>query len=306
MKVAFRIDISSEIGTGHLTRMSALADAFSELNYQCVFFKGEDEPIDYSPFDIIVLDTYKISNEYIASLNMQGRLLVCYDDNALYKYDCDVILNANLHAHELDFRFGEKKPLLLLGGKYSLLRREFRDSSPLEIRERANKVFVCFGGSDIRNMTPKIIRTLQEIDDIYISVVLGAYTKNDDEVFALSNDSITVTKTPASISEIMKSCDIAVTASGSMVYELAAIGMPCVAVVQADNQIIAADYLSKNDIIVNIGSWDYLNHSRFQQEVSSLLLDYSRRNDMSAKMLKLVDKNGAMNAARGILALTRR
>ena len=302
MRIAFRVDIGNEIGTGHYSRMTALADAFTELNHQCMFYKGEDEPVDYSSYDIVILDTYIVSDEYIAAFNAPDRLTVCYDDNALYTYSCDILLNANLHAHELEFRFGPKTPHLLLGGRYALLRSEFRDSPAVTIRDHASHVFVCFGGSDARNMTPKVIHTLKEIDGIHMSVVLGAYTKNDDEVLALSDKHVTVYKKPKSISEIMRKCDIAVTAAGSMVYESAAIGIPSILIVQADNQHRIAEYLARKEIMACAGSWDNIDFSKLRNEVAALLKNRTRRHEISKALIGLVDKNGAHNAANAILS----
>jgi len=301
LKIAFRIDISNEIGTGHYLRMSALADAFSELGHQCFFFKSEDETIDYSPFDIVMIDTYQVSDEYIASLNSPDRLLVCYDDNALYTYSCDILLNANLHAHELNFRFGEKIPRLLLGGKYALLRGEFRNAAPVSVRKDANQVFICFGGSDLRNMTPKVINTLKEIGGIHLSVVLGPYTNNDEEVYALSNENITIFKAPQSISAIMSNCDIAITAAGSMIYELAAIGLPAITIIQADNQYLIADYMSRHDLMNCIGDWGNIDLIRLKNDVISLLSDFDKRKEKSKTLKETVNKNGAANAAKEII-----
>jgi spore coat polysaccharide biosynthesis predicted glycosyltransferase SpsG len=299
-KIAFRIDISNEIGTGHLMRMKALSDVFTELNHHCVFFKGEDEPVDYSGFDIIILDTYQITNDYISVLNSPDRLLVCYDDNALYTYSCDVLLNSNLHAHELEFRFGEKIPRLFLGGKYALLRREFRESDTLEIRENAKNVFICFGGSDPHNMTPKIIHALNEIEEINLFVVLGEYTKNDEEVFKLS-DKANIFKAPESISRIMKKCDIAVTAAGSMVYESACIGIPAIIITQADNQMLIADYMRRKGLAIYSDDRKNVDFDSLKKEIISLLGNFNCRREMSYKLIQSVNKNGAVSAARSIL-----
>ncbi|MDR2558108.1 MAG: DUF354 domain-containing protein [Oscillospiraceae bacterium] len=303
LKIALRIDVSDKIGTGHLTRMTALADAFIELNHKCFFFKGEDEPINYSGFDIIILDTYQVTDDYISALNSPDRLIVCYDDNALYTYSCDILLNANLHAHELKFNFGEKIPQLLLGGEYALLRREFRDSDTLEIRENAKNIFVCFGGSDLRNMTPKVIKALKEIKNIKIFAVLGAYTRNDNEVLALNGENVIVFKNPEFISEIMKKCDVAVTAAGSMTYESACIGLPGIIITQADNQLLIADYMARNGIMFNAGDWKNIDFNNLKKETISLLNDFNFRKKTSEKMVLSVNKKGAVNAAKSILRI---
>ena len=306
MNIAFRIDISNEIGTGHLMRMSALAYAFEKLGNECFFFKSEDEPIDFSKFEIVILDTYQVTDEYIEALNAPCRTTVCYDDNALYTYSCDVLLNANLHAKELRFKFGRKIPQLLLGGEFALLRSEFQDSYPFKVRKTANSVFVCFGGSDLRNMTPGVVNVLKGISGIQLHVVLGAYAENGDVVNTLANQNVFVYRNPKSISAIMRDCDVAVTSAGSMVYELAAVGIPAITIVQADNQLLIADYLSRNNLMSCAGKWESVNYKDLANDVSSLLSDYDRRINESKRLLTSVNKNGAVRAAESIVEIAKK
>ena len=303
MKIAFRIDISNEIGTGHYMRMSALADAFAGLGHRCEFFKGEDEPVDYSGFNIIIVDTYEVNDNYIAGLNAPNRSLVCYDDNALYTYNCDILLNANLYAGVLKFKLAGKSPHMLLGGKYALLRREFQENAPITINEHANNVFVCFGGSDLRNMTPLVVDALQGINGVRLSVVLGGYTKCDEQVFAVAGENTIIYKTPESMREVMRSCDIAVASSGTMTYELAALGLPSITISQAENQFLIAEYMSRNGLMSCVGNWMDVDFDHLRDEVEVLLADYGRRKTESAGLMKAVDKNGAYNAAREIIEL---
>ena len=303
MKIAFRIDISEDIGTGHFIRMSALAEAFADFGHTNKFFKGEDEPVDYREFDIIILDTYQVSDEYIAGLNAHGRTLVCYDDNALYTYNCDILINANIYAQELEFKLAGKSPTMLIGGNYALLRREFRENEPIIARQHANHVFVCFGGSDLRNMTASVVDALQRIDDIQLSVVLGEYTNCDEDVNDIAEENTAVFKTPISICQIMSSCDIAVTSSGSIIYELAAIGLPAIIVPQVDNQFLVAEYMLRNELMKCTGNWENIDFGCLKNEVTLLLGDYDRRKLESIRLQKVVDKNGAINAARKIISL---
>ncbi|MCL2216614.1 MAG: hypothetical protein FWB91_06280 [Defluviitaleaceae bacterium] len=303
MNVAFRIDISESVGMGHYVRMSALADAFAELGCRFTFFKSEDEPVDYLPFDIVIVDTYRVSDEYIAALNSPGRLLVCCDDNALYTYSCDVLLNANSYAEELHFRFGEKTPKLLLGTQYALLRREFRDVPTIKVRENANHVFICFGGSDPCNFTPQAIRALHDDKDVVITAALGAGTRCDNEVMELANNNVRVLKNPDYLPQVMGECDIAITAAGSMIYELAVMGMPTILVTQADNQSNAAGYLHRNKYMRWIGDWKSVSYDTIRAETKNLLKDAPRRKSESEQLLNKVNPNGALNAASTILAM---
>jgi spore coat polysaccharide biosynthesis predicted glycosyltransferase SpsG len=300
LKIAFRIDAGDKIGMGHFTRMTALADAFSEYGHESSFFYSKDEPVNFSDFDIIVVDSYELSDEYIANLNRHGKFVVCYDDNALYEYSCDVLINANLHSSELTFRLGEKKPHLLLGGQYAILRPEFWAAEPIKIKEDANRIFVCFGGADIRNITPKVVATLQDIPNADIVAVLGVATHCDDEVKDIAKENVTILKNPPSISSVMRTCDMAVVSSSSMIYELAALGIPALLITQADNQEWVADYMTKQGLMKCIGDWRDYKTSDVTIETITLLNDVLRRRKESVRLLRAVNRKGALNAAKEI------
>jgi spore coat polysaccharide biosynthesis predicted glycosyltransferase SpsG len=301
LNVAFRVDISNTTGTGHFMRMSALAEVFKQEGYNCVFYTSDDEPIDYSGFDIIIIDTYQVSDAYIAALNAKNRLLVCYDDNALYTYSCDILLNANLHADELRFSYGEKKPKLLLGSQYALLRREFREAPSVKIKKDAANIFICFGGSDLRNFTPVAVQSLSAIPNINLTVVLGAHTQNDAAVFELANENIKVYKTPSSVSDLIHASDIGIMAAGSMVYESAALGLPTLLVNQADNQLKIAEYMHRHKLMKWVGSWSDTKPDILRSETESLLNDFERRKTESERLKTVVNKDGAKEVVKEIL-----
>jgi len=283
--------------------MKALADVFTKMGHSCAFFEGKDEPIDFSGYDIVILDTYEVSNEYIASLNALGRLVVCFDDNALYTFNCDVVVNGNLYANELSFMYENKAPKFLLGGSYSILRKEFRKSEPITVRDNVRNVFVCFGGTDLRNMTPLVVYAIKDIPEICLHVVLGSHTSNDEEVLVFSDaGNITIYKTPSSVLSVMCKCDIAISAAGTMVYELACIGLPSILITQADNQTRIADYMKRNELMYYGGDWKNINLNDLKIMVVSLLEDFRLRDMMSQKLVDAFDKNGVDNVALNIIS----
>ena len=330
MKIAFRLDADNRTGMGHAYRCYALTDALVAFGCECVYFSRDNEELrafvkargigfeavpiselskelDWMKnflieYDILIIDSYSISDWYIDALNRPGFVVACLDDNALYRYSCDVVINGNLHAKELKYRVGGKNPLMLLGGKYTLLRDEFRIAKPIEIRKKANRVFVCFGGSDPHNSTMLAIKTLQAIPGIEITAVLGAMAICADEICAnAENINVNVIKDPPVISEIMCSCDIAVTACGSMIYELAALGIPSVVMVQADNQKLTAEYLNKNSLMKVIYGSSKAHIKSLRNETEDLLNDFNRRKRENLALKNTVTRQGAENVTRELL-----
>jgi len=265
----------------------------------------QEELISY---DAVLIDSYNVSSEYISSLNRPAFTVACYDDNALYKYNCDMLINGNLHASGLEFKFGNKKPITLLGGEYTPLRREFyKQHEPPKIRKEANRVLICLGGADIRSFTPTVVAAICEIPNIELTIVLGAMTTCDAAVktaaaqAAIPNKNIKIIKAPPSIAEVVRSCDIAITSAGSMVYELAALGIPSIIIVQADNQKQIANHLDKNGLMRYIGDWNKTDSKQIRHETENLLGDAQRRKRESKALKQAVSRNGAENVAKKLL-----
>lgn len=330
MNIAFRLDANNRIGMGHAQRCMTLAAEFLQMGHPCVFFCKENQSLfsllaDHGfqtclvpesglpeeqewllgrlgGFSILILDSYQLSDAYIRAMRHAGRVVCCIDDNALYRYDCDIVLNGNLHASELRYRFGSEKPHMLLGGRYCLLRKEFQDAEPVTIRLAADTVFVCMGGSDPQNLTPFIVRELQKIPDIRIVAALGALTQCDRQVREVAGPQVTVVKSPPLLSRWMGSCDIGVTAAGSMVYELAVLGLPSLISIQAENQRLIADYMNRHRLMEPIGDSHDLLLPGLREACAGLLSDYPRRKAMHRLLRGAVAANGARRSAGSIIS----
>jgi UDP-2,4-diacetamido-2,4,6-trideoxy-beta-L-altropyranose hydrolase len=313
---------------GHAVRCTALAGEFARRGFSCVFFVHADDAvtrflrkagIDFvdiprlglreeaewfsaqtADYDIILFDSYLLDDKYIERQNAPGKTVCCIDDNGLYTYSCDYVINYNFFADELPLRFGKKRPAALLGGAYCLLRNEFRDAKPLAIRKNANRVFVCLGGSDPDNITYPIVRHLKQLSEVETTVVIGPANRNADSVRSLAGGTVTVIVDPPSISGVMASCDIAVVSAGSIVYEVASLGMPLLLAAIADNQARMRDYMR---------DWgfdaydDFLETSmkKLRSGAETLLRDYKKRRSQSALLREMADKNGACQVAERII-----
>jgi len=303
LRIAFRIDSGPGIGMGHLTRMSALADAFSEYGVESVFFSTSNEPIDYKGFDAIIADSYLLSDEYINDLNNKAPLIICYDDNALYTYSCDILVNANLHAKTLEFRFGEKKPELLLGGEFALLRREFWDAEPITVEENVKRILVTFGGTDLNSQTKSVIDILAGFQMCEIIAVFGPKANGYEQCkqkYSNTNN-VRLYQGTEFMSGIMKQCDMAITAGGSTIYELAALGIPSIIIPQADNQLLASDYFLKNGLMKSVGWWADLDSQTLLKETESLMFNKDRRYEESELLKKEVNQKGAFHLVKKIM-----
>jgi UDP-2,4-diacetamido-2,4,6-trideoxy-beta-L-altropyranose hydrolase len=164
MKLFIRADADSKIGTGHVMRCIALAQAWQDQGGVVTFISHCESsalhqrimsegfsfiPIKYlhpHPDDLLetleylkhhspltthhspnwlVLDGYHFTPDYQKTVREAGiKLLVIDDIGHLQYYHTDVLLNQNIYAPDLKYNCDEDT-ILLLGTRYALLRREF-------------------------------------------------------------------------------------------------------------------------------------------------------------------------------------
>ena len=319
----FRLDGGENIGMGHAVRCTALATALTNYGWSCIFLcrpnqavnelvtenghlfeaipalslDAEAEFIDHRASDAgaIILDSYSLSDEYIHSLNHSCRILCCIDDNALYRYSCDFVINQNLFAEELDFKTGENVPTFLLGGKYLMLRDEFKNLKPKPVQKEVRNLFVCFGGSDINNFSTKVAEALASIKGVQVNVVIGPSAKVPDSKLIESATNVIFHKDPERISDLMLDADIAIISSGSITYECAVCGVPLIVSPQVDNQENLAKYLSEKDLADIIRTNDSTNTIR--SCIFDLMKKCDKRKLRNLDLLKLIDSNGVATIA---------
>jgi len=212
MNLYIRADSDSKIGTGHIMRCIALAQAWQVQGGQVTFIshcesEALKERIQIEKFRLIsldhvcpdssdlmnalsilksdsadhkpclVLDGYHFTPEYQKEIRDEGiRLLVIDDMNHLPHYHADILLNQNIHAPDLKYKC-DADTTLLLGNRYALLRREFLKYLDFkrQIPDLAKNILVTLGGADPDNVTLKVIEALKLLDepDISVRIITG-------------------------------------------------------------------------------------------------------------------------------------
>lgn len=261
-----RADAGAAIGTGHVMRCLALAQAWQDAGGHAIFASAEipsalavrldQEQVPLRRLDVavaseadvaatvalarecgaswLVLDGYRFTPAFLDSVRSSGLPVLAVDDMAhLARYPVDLVLNQNLSArrdlyHEKLARDTE----LLLGPRYSLLRREFRSAAMTRppLGDRARRVLVTFGGSDPENQTGKLLQRLASRPGAFeVCVLAGAANPHVTalrECAARAPFPCEVRVNVGNVAEFMAWADVAITAGGSTVWELAAMRLP--------------------------------------------------------------------------------
>ena len=171
------------------------------------------------------------------------------------------------------------------------------------IRQYIRHVFVSTGGSDSLHLALRITKHLKNNPSNYIfHILLGKLNQDKEEIKSTSGENVVLYDNVADMKTLIFSCDIAVSAAGSTMYEIFACGVPFITYSTADNQIFGAERMDKMGIAHNCGDFRLTEHPEtvIIDAVEKLAADYDKRVRVGAKMRELVDGYGADRIAEGL------
>ena len=245
----------------------------------------------------LVLDGYHFDLDYQRGLRTAGCKLLLIDDyNHLLEYECDILLNQNIGAEELEYRInsGAKQ---LLGTKYVLLRREFRclEKKDPVFPNLGKNVLVTLGGADPDNMTLKVIEALQQLDylDLHVKIVVGLANPNLDSLQRATDLSILDFQLLTDVEDmpsLMTWADVTLSSGGSTCWELCCLGVPFVTLVLAENQRGLATELDRCGVAPCLG--EDTSVDAIAGVLTGLLSDRGGRERCRASGRELVDGFG--------------
>ena len=222
-----------------------------------------------------------------------------------YPFPSDIVVNGNIYAPELNYQSTSEGTEFLLGSKYTLLRQEFQNISRSSISKNVNLMLITVGGSDKLNLTPKIIAIIDRLEcDLHLDVVVGPGFNNIAQIISITKEidiEVALHFNVSKMSELMMNSDLAISAGGSTLYELAATGTPAITLLQADNQIKVAEAMDREGVVINLGFGDLVSEEEVKKTINKLINDFSLRKRMSDKGQSLVDGQGASRVAQFIL-----
>ena len=341
MMLIIRADASTTIGTGHIMRCIALAQAWQDQGGKVVFLlahkpsalenklrsqgmevsylsveAGSDEDAQQTVDFIqqfaaqwVVVDGYHFWAAYQKFIKDFGISLLFIDDYGhADHYFADLVLNQNIAANQDLYINRETYTKLLLGTEYALLRREFwkwRDWQRV-VNPIASKILITLGGSDPDNVTLKVIQALNLLnkDNLEVNVVIGGSNPHYEclqREAADASSAISLHRNVSNMPELMAWADLAIAAGGSTNWELAFMGLPSIVITIADNQKAIVAELDRQGVIINLGWHQDVTIEQIGLVLRELIGDRHKREDMSQKGRKLVDGNGASRVASQML-----
>lgn len=285
----------------------------------------------------ILVDSYYVTEKYLAAL--KKRITTIYmDDIYAFSYPVDMLINYNIYGEEMgyekDAAFADTK--LLLGTEYVPLREEFsagagyaqsrkelsaetENVTPAEDRlhQTAEQgrtadggILITTGGSDSFNLAGQLLMEAMKYDALKekeYHVVSGSLNPHIGELQALAqkHENIHIHCNVTNMAELMAESEVALSAGGSTLYELCAVGVPVIAFSFAENQERLVQTFVKRGIAQYGGNYRTDGNKMIQNTIAgleTLLEDKNLRSEYRKKARTLVDGKGAERIAEAIIS----
>ncbi len=338
MRVLLRLEAGQGIGLGHLRRSLSLAQAMRLHGVEGHFLLHPDpealalvERAGYcgellnglDPFgeadarqtaaaaerlgaDRLLIDFDRIPVAYVEALREAGLEVIIRDDLALRALPAQIVINGNADAERLDYRRWGKATRFFLGPRYAVLPREYWQPARRTARAEIHRVLVVLGGSDAGGWMPRLMERLDRIPGRFgVTAVVGPFSDNARQVRATAGRlrrAVEVIDSPESLAPCIADADLAVSAAGQTLYELACFGCPVVSFQAAANQRGQLEALTEAGCVRSAGAGedpDLLD--RIEESLLRLMRNLQERVSMTQAGQRLIDGRGADRVARGLL-----
>ncbi|MGA2423987.1 MAG: UDP-2,4-diacetamido-2,4,6-trideoxy-beta-L-altropyranose hydrolase [Terriglobales bacterium] len=322
-----RADASLAIGTGHVMRCLALAQAWQDAGGTASLAVAE-LPDGLSPrvttegvtvsrvratpggpkdaaatialahrlsADWVVIDGDRFGSDFLETVHAAGFRVLLIDDFADRKsFPADLIVNPDLDDDGDVYRKRGATAKLLIGPPYVLLRREFRqETETREIRHTGKRILVTLGGSDPENLTPKIANALAHCSDLEVTVIAGAGYDKGHELRKLRASNLQVVFNPPNMAQFMKHSDQAIIVAGGTLWELLSMGCAVLSYSRNIMQAHVIQALSHRGAVVDLGETRHFDQAKLVAAVKELVDSRRVRERMRNLGRTLVDGLGA-------------
>ncbi|MGA8617154.1 MAG: UDP-2,4-diacetamido-2,4,6-trideoxy-beta-L-altropyranose hydrolase [Candidatus Sulfotelmatobacter sp.] len=328
-----RADASVQMGTGHVMRCFALAQAWQDSGGRAVFAmvqplpsmrqrllaEGmEVVPIEAEPGTCddarrvselanqcgaawVVVDGYCFDAVYQRELKIAELQVLFVDDNAHSDhYAADLVLNQNANADESLYPNREPYTRLLLGSRYVMLRREFEPwrKWKREIPVLGHKILITMGGSDPDNITLLAIKALAEvgIQGLEAVVVVGGsnpHLRSLEGAVGVCGRLVRLQRNATNMPELMAWADLALIAAGGTLWELLFMGCSVLSYARNPVQGAIISELGWQGVVRDLGNAQNFDPALLGAAVMELAESPESRRRMLVSGHERVDGRGA-------------
>jgi UDP-2,4-diacetamido-2,4,6-trideoxy-beta-L-altropyranose hydrolase len=317
MNIAFIVDASIEVGTGHMYRCLNLAETFKDNSNQIYFickkvnfffkkkiyisgfflkkinkcnnlddnFKITKKIINKLKIDLLIIDNYNIKYSWENKISKSVKKVLVIDD-LFKKHYCNYLLNYSFKKYPKKL-LGNLNCKLLIGPKYAIL----NNAKKFKVKRKKNletkNLFIFFGGTDGKDITSKIIKILKnnEFQNLNIHIVLGIFNKNKIKIKKdlKHNQNIKFYSNLDNLNYLLSKSDTAIVSGGTVLLEVIAAGLKILVINQSLSQSYNSTYLKKKK---------YLSFLKNKNITKNKILKFILKKNNNIKK-NIIDYNGS-------------
>ncbi len=311
LKILFKTKGGHKEGMGDVTYSLALAEEFRNRGYDVFFVINKNQNvialISEKDFKYRAIDDLPELEEYLRqqSINIVilSQLDTPQDEALIFKRHSEMLVTVDdkgKAASLADLCFNVLYPIKNSYSefKYIALSEAFKQKHdiPKVIKKQVETLLVTQGGSDTYGFIPKIIRALYCISkNISIDIIIGpnfSHYQELDNVLSKAPRNFNIIKAKNDLSNLMMEADLAISAAGVMLFELACLGTPTVVVCAEPFEVETANRLQESGFAVNLGFGKDINEIDIKNAVYHLIDNRELRAEMSERGKNLIDGKG--------------
>ncbi|MBS3926355.1 MAG: hypothetical protein KGZ34_06675 [Nitrosarchaeum sp.] len=254
------------------------------------------EIIHKEKIDVLIIDKFNTSLQYVRNLRKFVKVIVISDLNAI-DFPADLVFNGFVGFRKKiqHNKFGTK---CFLGPSYQIIDNRF--SKRQKIRKKY-KLLVTFGGLDENNIASKFLQALENYDPEFpIKIILGPGAPKLIKIQKNFKSKITVLQETKNMYKEILSAEFGLCSGGITSYEFASLGVPFAIISQVRHQVKTAKEWEKLGVAYNLG---FVNKMTYKKIENFLHLIKSNSSLIRSKNSKIVDGLGGRRIAKEIMNL---
>ncbi len=173
---------------------------------------------------------------------------------------------------------------------------------------REPRILVSMGGSDPCGLTLQALRALDSMSEsFHVTVAIGPAFLHEEELrtWLAGARRQYECRREDSLLDLMVNSDLALVSFGTTVYELAAAGLPAIALSITEDHAQSAEVFAHGGSLMHLGLFSSISAAQIQSAVRELLHDEQLRLGMAKRGQALVDGKGAERVAKLLMAKIR-
>ncbi|WP_448092166.1 UDP-2,4-diacetamido-2,4,6-trideoxy-beta-L-altropyranose hydrolase [Pseudomonas lini] len=250
-------------------------------------------------FDWIIADHYGLDHHWQTAARSWSPRIAAVDDLATRQYSVDLLLNQNLSGtSEAYASLLTPDCQTLLGPRFALLRDEFCCPA-IEIKTRARRVLVNFGGFDAAMQTHHAMLALADFHELEVDFVAGADNPAWEQMQTLADyrPNWRLHSFVSDFYRLMTEADLFIGAGGGTSWERAAMGLPTICIAVSNNQQTNGEVMATSGVHVFLGNREQVSVEQLRQAIGFVVGNQGFRQSLAERSRQLVDGRGALRVA---------